>query len=430
MNESKKKIAIIGSGISGLSAAWLLSQSAEVHLFEKDDRIGGHSNTQMVGDVPVDTGFIVFNPPNYPNLVNLFKKLDVETAPTNMGFSVSRNKGEFEYSGNGIGGLFAQKRNWFNPKFYKMVWDILRFYKNHKQIEASLDEETTLGELFKQYNFSENFVNDHIIPMSAAIWSTPADQMLNYPAKAYLNFCANHGLLQLKDRPQWYTVVGGSKQYVHKIIEPYKDNIHLNCAIKTIKRFDDKVVIVDRQSNEYEFDDVVLACHSDQALALLDEPTEQESALLSQFPYQRNRAILHTDESLMPIRKKAWAPWSYLYDKQSENICVSYWMNELQPLNTDQNIFVTLNPTHEPKSESIVASFLYDHPCFNEQTSINQKQLWSLQGKKRTWFCGAYFGFGFHEDGLQSGLAVAEQLGGAKRPWEFDESQSRITVHK
>lgn len=431
-----KKIAVIGSGISGLSCAWLLSSYHQVTLFEKDDRLGGHSNTVRfeLDDKPidVDTGFIVFNPPNYPNLVELFKVLDVECCDTEMTFGVSTNEGELEYNGTDLRGLFAQPQNAFKPSFWKMLTDLLRFYRNAEAMGNESDiEQLTLGQLLEKHQYSQPFIYDHLLPMGAAIWSTPVAQMLEYPASSFLRFCQNHGLVQVNDRPQWRTVVGGSKNYVDKIAQQLGSRVRLNSRIHRVIRQPDQVIIESLHGQREYFDEVVLACHSDQALKLLDSPTELEQQLLNQFPYQRNRAYLHRDPALMPRRKQVWSSWNYLAsgDKSHQReVSVTYWMNKLQPLNTEEDLFVSLNPLQEPQAGSIIRTFFYDHPCFGAKSLEAQRQLWQLQGHNRTWFCGAYFGYGFHEDGLQSGLAVAEQLGNLSRPWQLDEPNSRIHV--
>ena len=432
------KIAVIGSGISGLSAAWLLNKQHKVTLFEKDDRPGGHSNTVNVptqdGPLAVDTGFIVYNPVNYPNLVEFFETLGVPSQNTDMSFGVSINEGALEYSGCGLKGLFAQKRNLFRPGYWRMLSDLLRFYREAPELIDAPDVQTqTLGEMLKSRGYGSAFIHQHLIPMGAAIWSTPADQMLAYPAVTFLRFCQNHGLVQLKDRPQWRTVTGGSREYVSRICRELGTGVRLNSRIHKIHRRNGKVVVEFLHGATETFDHVVLACHADQALELLENPTEQENRLLSCFPYQRNRAILHTDTALMPRRRQAWASWNYLTDAQHpkgqpDAISVTYWMNSLQHLPQEHPVFVTLNPTQEPGDGHILRSFLYDHPVFNLDSIAAQKSLWSLQGKQNTWFCGAYFGYGFHEDGLQAGLAVAEQLGGTPRPWTLQNPSSRIHV--
>lgn len=434
------KIAVIGSGISGLSCAWLLNQQHQVTLFEKDDRLGGHSNTVEVdiagSRIAVDTGFIVFNPVNYPNLVKLFETLDVASCETEMSFAVSLDRGRLEYSGTSLNGLFAQRGNLLRPRFWTMISDLLRFYRmSADMLSIPAIESITLRELLQQGGYGEAFIRDHLIPMGAAIWSTPADKMLDYPAMSFLRFCQNHGLVQLKDRPQWRTVIGGSREYVSRIAATLDGNIRLNSHIHRIHRLDGKVILEDLHGGRETFDHVVLACHADQALELLAQPDQQERELLRCFPYQRNRAILHSDTALMPRRRGAWASWNYLADSQAEStqggsdLSVTYWMNSLQPLKTDTPLLVTLNPLVEPEAGSIHRSFLYDHPVFSLEAIAAQKRLWDLQGVRNTWYCGAYFGYGFHEDGLQAGLAVAEALGGLPRPWQVAEPNGRIHVH-
>jgi predicted NAD/FAD-binding protein len=292
-------------------------------------------------------------------------------------------------------------------------------------------ENQSLGQLLEQQGYQKEFIYNHLLPMGAAIWSTPVEKMLNYPASSFMNFCQNHGLLQVDNRPQWQTVIDGSKQYVDKIASELSGKVKLNCRIHKIIRETNQVIIEDNHGNRQYYDDVVLACHSDQALSMLQSPTEQEQALLSQFPYRRNKAYLHLDSSLMPKRKSCWSSWNYMSENindKDQQVSITYWMNQLQPLNTQRPIFVSLNPIREPKDVTIIRSFFYDHPEFGYQSQHYQKQLWSLQGQQRTWFCGAYFGYGFHEDGIQSGLAVAEQLGQISRPWEIDNPNSRIFV--
>ena len=427
------KIAVIGSGISGLSAAWLLNKRHDVKLFEKDDRLGGHTHTVDIetpeGTRGVDTGFIVYNPVNYPNLINLFDHLNVENTETDMTFGVSVDQGRIEYSGSGLSGFFAKRSQIGSPRHWRLLRDILRFYKDSDRLlsDPSL-EQLSLGELLEREKYSQTFIHDHLIPMSAAIWSTPAQKMLEYPALTFMRFCMNHGLVQLDDRPQWRTVVGGSRNYVDKIAATLEGKIRLNAHIHKVHRRDGKVILEHHHGKTEEFDQVVMACHADQSLALLADPTPDEQRLLKAFPYQRNRAILHTDARQMPKRRTAWSAWNYLAESNSDNedVAVTYWMNRLQPLNTSKEVFVTLNPLKEPSEGSILGSYLYDHPVFDMESIAAQKELWSLQGVKQTWFCGAWWGYGFHEDGLQSGLAVAENLGRIERPWQLDDPNSRI----
>jgi len=427
------KIGIVGTGIAGMSAAWLLSQNHDVTVFEKDDRIGGHTNTVVINGLRIDTGFIVYNIKNYPNLIALFKYLGVETHSTDMSFGVSIDQGAFEYSGGSLKGLFAQKSNFFRLRFWRMVKDILRFYR---EAPLAIDEErianVTLGEYLFHNKYSQEFQNDHLLPMGAAIWSTPVDAMLEYPLRAFIQFCDNHGLLQISDRPEWRTVKGGSHEYVKKLIKPFKNKILTNQSATKIWSDENSAFIQNRDGNVTNFDHVVMACHADQSLRLLKLPTPLEQDLLSSFNYQDNKAVLHTDINLMPKNKGAWSSWNYLSEKNGtqNDVCVTYWMNRLQNLNTETDYFVTLNPGKMPKEGAVLRSFIYQHPIFDTKSMNAQKSLWNLQGNKRLWFCGSYFGSGFHEDGLQSGLAVAEKLGGASRPWLVKNENGRIQIPK
>ncbi|MET4695669.1 NAD(P)/FAD-dependent oxidoreductase [Endozoicomonas lisbonensis] len=430
-------IAVIGSGISGLSAAWLLSKQHNVTLFEKDDRFGGHSHTVAVDDdqqsVPVDTGFIVFNEATYPNLTAFFEHLDVDVINTDMSFAVSMtrpgNKNNIEYSGSDLNGLFARRINALNPGFWRMLVDILRFYRASREWRATLPASTTLRELLSRHTYGKKFVKEHLIPMGAAIWSTPADKILDYPALAFLRFCENHGLLQVTNRPQWKTVKGGSREYVRKVISQLGRNTLQNCCISKVKRYPDKVIISNRQGTEWQFDHVVMACHADTNLQLLSEPDELEQLLLGAFTFQRNTAVLHSDARFMPQNKRAWACWNYLGTETGchQGPSVTYWMNRLQHLD-GKDLFVTLNPGFDIDRSLIHGSYLYDHPVFTRAAIEAQQRLWELQGRQRTWFCGAWFGYGFHEDGLQSGLAVAEALGGLKRPWSVAGENHRLVL--
>ncbi|WP_210395370.1 NAD(P)/FAD-dependent oxidoreductase [Motiliproteus sediminis] len=433
----KSNIAVIGSGISGLSCAWLLSRRHSVTLFEKDDRFGGHSNTCNVElnnqTLAVDTGFMVFNPVNYPNLTALFKHLGVATRPTDMSFSVSVDNGALEYAGSDLNGLFAQRSNLFSPAFWSMLADLLRFYREAPQLMAEIPATLTLGELLEQQGYSQRFQQQHLLPMGAAIWSTPMDKMLNYPALTFLRFCANHGLLQLRDRPQWYTIDGGSRVYVDRLLAQLGSAARNHAGIRTVRRQTlngkTQVTLIDWQGNEQHFDHVVFACHADQALAMLRDPSDAEQSVLGAFRFERNRALLHSDPALMPRRKAAWSSWNYLSQSRGDQaVAVTYWMNKLQHLPEKTPLLVTLNPITDPKPESIHAAFLYDHPLFDLNALAAQRKLWDLQGNRHTWFCGAWCGYGFHEDGLQAGLAVAEALGGEDRPWQVPGMYDRVVL--
>jgi predicted NAD/FAD-binding protein len=432
LGDAPLNIAIIGTGISGLAAGWLLSKRHSITVYEKDDRVGGHTNTVTVStpedDIAVDTGFIVYNERNYPNLVALFDHLGVSTNPSDMSFAASLDNGRFEYAGTGFGGLFAQPTNVVRPRMWLMLRDIMRFYREAPADAAGDDKDMTLGRYLKTRSYGKAFINDHLLPMGAAIWSTPVQDMLDYPLEAFVRFCNNHGLLQVKNRPAWRTVSGGSREYVRAITAGWADRVLLNTAVTAIRREPDSVVIEDRQGERRRFDHVVIATHADQALGMLDDADSAERRLLSAFRYERNLAILHSDSRLMPRTRRAWSSWNFLGEGKegASRVCVTYWMNRLQSLPHSVPLFVTLNPSRQPAQGSIHRSFLYDHPMFDRAAIRAQRLLWNLQGVRRTWFCGAHFGHGFHEDGLQSGLAVAEQLGGLQRPWQVENMNGRI----
>lgn len=426
-------IAVIGSGVSGLSAAWLLSKRHKVTLFEQDDRLGGHTHTSTVltadGVVPVDTGFIVFNELNYPNLTALFGHLGVRTAPTEMTFAVSANDGAFEYAGSGPG-LFGQITNLVNRRHWRLVSDMFRFFRTAQRALERHPDDISLGAFLKAENYSGAFIEDHILPMGAAIWSTPMVGMLDFPAATFLNFYANHGMLQAVGRPAWKSVSGGSKTYIQRLLEDGDIQAAIGTPVRRVGRARSCVHVEDARGVVRMYDHVVIAAHADQALSMLSDPTPKEQSLLGTFSYERNHAVLHRDKRFMPRRRRLWQSWNYLkrgHGLESE-LCVSYWMNSLQRLPTKTDLFVTLNPPWEIHPKAIDLEVDYDHPVFSKEAIAAQSRLWSLQGKDRTWFCGAYFGYGFHEDGLQSGLAVAEQLGGVRRPWSVADESGRIRI--
>ncbi|WP_420559651.1 NAD(P)/FAD-dependent oxidoreductase [Tepidicaulis sp.] len=429
---SSRKIAVIGSGISGLSAAWLLSKSHEVTLFEKEERLGGHAHTVDVplaeGSIPVDTGFIVYNAPNYPNLVKLFAHLGVPTAESNMSFAASLENGAFEYSGSGMKGLFADRRNVLRPRMWRMIRDILKLYRAGPRLAGDLSlAEQPLRVFLEAHGYSRSFQRDHLLPMCAAIWSLPVEQVEQYPALAFLRFFENHGLMRIKDRPMWRTVAGGSRTYVEALAGDMQADVRLGARIERVTRTDLGVLVHSAKHGREPFDDVVFACHSDQALALLGDASAAEEATLGAFPYQKNIAYLHSDTRFMPANRKVWSSWNYM-GGEGEAVCVTYWMNQLQSLPTKTPVLVTLNPSAAPREDQVFGRFEYDHPVFNRHALRNQRALWQLQGVRNTWFCGAYFGAGFHEDGLQAGLAVAEQLGGVMRPWHLKNPSSRLLL--
>ncbi|WP_028639776.1 NAD(P)/FAD-dependent oxidoreductase [Novosphingobium acidiphilum] len=424
-----QKVAVIGSGISGLSAAWLLSRHHDVQVFEASDRIGGHSNTVEVQGRPVDTGFIVYNTATYPNLTALFDHLGVATRATDMGFAVSLDQGRLEYAGGNLGGLFAQKRNLASPRFWRMLSDLVRFYRQAPRDLPDLHD-VSLGDYLDRLGMSTAFRDDHLYPMAAAIWSTPVAMIPDQPAAAFIRFCENHGLLNLGTRPAWRTVEGGSRAYVERLSAPFADAIHTATPVRSIRRLPHGVEL-QTDAGPARFDAVVVATHADRALALLADADADERRVLGAFGYRPNLAVLHSDTALMPLRRRVWSAWNYasIGDTSDPSLSVTYWMNRLQTwLPDDLPLFVTLNPLHMPDPAKVHATIAYDHPVFDMPAGRAQGQLWDLQGRRRTWFCGAHFGAGFHEDGLQAGLAVAEDIGGVRRPWQVADESGRIQI--
>ena len=401
------KIAVIGSGISGLSSAYYLSKKYKVDLFEKDDHFGGHSYTYEIKEkdkiVPVDLGFIVFNEVTYPNLIRFFKHLNVPYEKSDMSFSVSIKNSNIEYSGSGLGGLFANKSNLFNLKFLNMIKEIISFYKIAPELLNEEIKEQTLGDYLKEKKFSKYFIEYHLIPMVAAIWSMPFDKAKEMPLKFFLNFFNNHGLFKLKNRPQWFTVTNRSRSYVKNITGKISGEIFKNYKVDKIIRSDDNIRIM--IGNDYiDYDQVVLASHADESLNMIEKPTAEEKNLLGKFQYVENEAFLHTDENLMPIKKRAWSSWNSI--SKNEETCITYWLNKLQNLKSEKNYFLTLNPIYEIKNSNIIKKVNFTHPYLNSENVKLQKELHTLQGVKRIWFCGSYFGYGFHEDGLKSSIEL------------------------
>jgi predicted NAD/FAD-binding protein len=411
----KLKIAVIGSGISGLTSAFLLSKKHEVFLYEKNDYIGGHTHTHEINEndkkINVDSGFIVYNENTYPNFMKLLDILKIESQHTTMGFSVKSFSNDFEYAGNSIHSIFAQKSNIFRPSFLKMIYQILRFNKISKNEYNNIDENITLNDYLLKFSFSEKFVNHYIIPMGAAIWSTSPKKMLNMPAKFFIRFFQNHGLLKVINRPQWWVIKNGSKQYVKKIIKPFENNIVLNCKINSISRSNEKVTIKFDKSEKI-FDAVVIATHSDQALELLSDSTDAENQILGSIKYQKNSALIHTDKSILPKRKIAWSSWNYLLNESSDNlVTLTYNMNILQTLKSKKVYCVTLNNTTSIDESKIIKKIIYHHPLFDLESVKAQNQKNKICGSNNTYFCGAYWGYGFHEDGVNSALDVCKKFG-------------------
>jgi predicted NAD/FAD-binding protein len=422
-------IAVIGAGISGLSAAWLLSKSHDVTLYEADDRLGGHANTVEVEGVPVDTGFIVYNEPNYPNLTALFRHLDVPTVDSDMSFGVSLDNGALEYSSDN---LLAQKSNVLNPRFLKMLLDVTRFYRNGARDVLELEKGglCRLDDYLRQQGFGRAFAEDHLLPQAAAIWSASMRDIREFPAAALLRFFDNHGLmLPIDKRPTWRTVVGGSRAYVSRLAADFHGQVLTGRPVRRILRGRDGVTLEDATGEVRAFDQVVIGAHADQALRMLAAPSAEEAEVLGAFRYSRNRAVLHRDKALMPRRPAAWASWNHVGRRGEDGEGgVTYWMNKLQPLGQTAAVFLSLNPEQAPRADTMLVDQIYEHPLFDGPAMLAQRRLWSLQGRDRVWFCGAYFGSGFHEDGLQAGLAVAEQLGGGRRPWLTPKPSGRIFV--
>ena len=417
------RVAVIGSGISGLSAAWFLSQKYNVTLLEKSERIGGHTHTQKVNvglkKVNVDTGFIVFNRPNYPNFSKMLGHLNVETQPTEMSFSVSMLSGGLEYAGSNLDTMFAQRSNLFSPGHWWMIREIMRFNNlaKHCLQERTVTEES-LGSFLLRHRFSQRMIDYYLLPMAAAIWSCPVETMMKFPAASFLQFFENHGLLNVKNRPQWETLVGGSQNYIDAILEHAEFEVVTSVTIDSVLTNLSGLTVV-TTDEMLQFDAVVFACHPDQAYSLMSEPLKQYFDGVGKFKYQTNIAYLHHDTSLMPKREKAWSSWNYLRPHlgPQKNVAVTYWMNKLQSLKTHEPVLVTLNPETPPHPDKTWNRMEYEHPVFDENAVAAQNFIRQHQGHRNIWFCGAYLGYGFHEDGLRSSVELARSWG-VEIPWE------------
>lgn len=420
----RMRIAVVGAGIAGLGAAWLLGRRHAVRVFERNAHLGGHSNTIEVASggaaLGVDTGFVVYNERNYPHLSRLFRHLGVQTRPTDMSFAASVDDGRVEYAGSDLNTLFAQRGNLVSPAYWGMLRDILRFNRDAKRSLLTGDAEgLSLGTYLARGGYGPRLADHYLLPMAAAIWSCPTATMREFPAVSFLHFFRNHGLLDLVDRPQWRTVVGGSRRYVAKLVADLPDGAQASLPAVRVRRADDGVYVHTADGAAHRFDGVVLACHADEALRLIEAPRPAEAAILSRFGYQENRTLLHSDAALMPRQRRVWSSWNYLAAtgaSGTERVSVSYWMNRLQGLPEDRQFFVSLNPLREPDPAKVIAELSYHHPVFDGEAVRAQGLLPQLQGRDRIWFCGSYAGYGFHEDALASAVAVARGLG-VEAPW-------------
>ncbi len=408
------KIAVVGSGISGLSAAYYLSKKHVVDLFEKEDHFGGHSYTIDIlldKKISVDIGFIVFNNLTYPNLIKFFQENKIQVEKSNMSFSVSVKDTNIEYCGKGISGIFSNISNIFNIKFLKMFFDIINFYQKSEKLKIN-NTNITLGEYLKTQNLSKYFIDFHLIPMVGAIWSMPPNEANQMPLRFFLKFFQNHGLFKIKNRPQWYTVTNRSRSYVDKVLTKITGEYFKNYKINKIKRLSNSIEIYYGEKNEFfNYDKVVIATHADDALSLIENPTENESKILSNFKYRNNLAIIHTDENVMPKNKKAWSSWNSFVDPENlDKSSLTYWLNLLQNLKTDQNIFLTLNPIKKISEEKILKIVNFTHPYFDQKALDIQEKLKTIQNEKNILFCGSYFGYGFHEDGIKSSIEMVKVL--------------------
>ena len=417
---SKEKIAVIGSGISGLSASFFLSNKYDVHLFEKNKLLGGHTRTIKFKDLnrslSIDTGFIVFNEKNYPDLVSFFNYLDVKTSNSNMSFSVSCGSPFVEYGGSSFNALFSQRRNFFSIKFISLLFEINRFYKIAKKLDLNLiDDNCTIEDFLIKNKFSDKIKNLHIYPMISSIWSTNYKDVKSFPLILFINFFNNHNLFNFSNRPQWKYVSGGSYNYIEELIKKKLFKFSINCEIKKIIRKNNKIQLIDSLEKNYFFDKVIFANHANQAIEMLEKPTLRELDILSNFKYTTNKAYLHSDSTFMPKKKLAWSSWNFLQNiKEINKFSLTYWMNKLQNIDGPKNYFVSINPQNKPKD--VIDRTTFEHPIFNIDTLMAQKNLGDIQGANNTFFCGSYCGYGFHEDGIQSAAYVAQKLN-VKLPW-------------
>ena len=409
-------IAVIGTGISGLVAAYLLSREHEITLFEANDYIGGHTHTVDVprerGTVAVDTGFIVFNAKTYPNFIKLMQTLGVAWQPSDMSFSVQCERTGLTFCPSSLDALFAQRRNLLRPSFYLMLWDAVRFRRETPALLDRSDDRTGLLAYLKKERYSQAFIDYFIIPMGAAIWSADPARFMEFPVRYFAAFFHNHGFLNITDQPEWRTIKGGSRQYIAPLTERFRDNIRLNCAVKAVKRQRDHVDLSLADGGRHRCDQVVIATHSDQALGLLEDPSDAEGAILGAIPYQENQTVLHTDEALLPTPRSVWASWNYrIPGIKMDRVALTYYMNRLQNLSTRRQFCVTLNMAGAVDPRKRIAEMTYHHPIYDPDSLAARKRRSAINGVNRTWYCGAYWGYGFHEDGVNSALEIGRHFG-------------------
>jgi len=417
------RTAIIGTGISGMGIAYMLHQAGhDITVYEKNAVTGGHTRTLEVDHqgrkIPVDTGFIVYNLPNYPNLSAMFRHLGVATQKSDMSLAISVDEGRFEWGARSLNAVFGQRRNIFRPSFYRLIRDVLRFNANAERV-VEQQPDLTLGQLIERMGLGGDFLRYYLLPMGGAIWSCPPKTMLGFPAMTFVRFFKNHALLDIKNQHQWYTVTGGSREYMAKLTAPYRDRIRTGCAVKRVERSAQGVKVTDAHGETLVYDRVVFASHADETLAMLADASYAERAVLGAFPYQKNIAYLHADESVMPKRRRCWASWVYHAQGrvgEETDIAVTYWMNLLQSIDPRYPLFVTLNPVRPIDPARVFDRHEFTHPVFTREAIAAQEKLPSLQGQQQSWFCGAYARYGFHEDGLGSAVAVAQHMG-VRVPW-------------
>lgn len=415
------RIAVVGTGISGMVAARLLAREHDVHVFEAGSYIGGHTHTVKVEvggrQYPVDTGFMVFNDHTYPNFVRMLDSLGVPSRTSDMSFSVRCDRTGLEYQGGTLMGLFAQRRNLFRPSFHRMLRDILRFHREAPQLLHTANDAITLDDYLRENNYGRQFVDQYLVPLGASIWSTPPGQFRQFPARHTIGFFQNHGLLKLTDRPQWRTIVGGAATYVEALMRPLADRVRLRCPVARVQRRFDDVVVTPRNGEAEVFDSVVLATHSDQALALLADPSPEEEEILGAIPYQTNEIVLHTDIRLLPRTRRAWASWNYHVSRSEEQtVTLTYNLSRLQGHHSAEPILETLNPTIPIDPAKVLERMTYHHPMYSVEALKAQRRYDEINGQRGTYYCGAYWGYGFHEDGVRSALAVVRSVERAEEP--------------